>query len=240
MVVVALAGNRYHAVSRLIGTLLLTCLQSELLHPDRTREGAAPVTLYLDEFQNLLASAEQLEVFLAEGRRYRTHLFLTNQVMAQIPAALRDILRGNVYSQFVFQCGPDSKELAGDVHLAGTAHSRDDIRLLLSRQRVGEAFLLRRGEASLPIKNLPEPKGTSIPNGSAVPALREAACRAYGRPREDVELELRRREARLRETPGEGTKEDGKPTQPASSYEVRRSRPRRASGKRASDTSESD
>jgi len=170
IVLVSLAVDRLHGGAYLLGGLLVSAIQSAAMaratQPEKTRN---PVNLYIDEFETMASPA--FEAIVAEGRRFGLSLTLSHQNLSQVPSGLRQVLRNNVHTQLFFQTGAiDAADLALEVTGLG---SKEEVRMLLLTQDVGQAILLRRGRSALPIRTLtaPDPQVSS----AAVQSLKDAA-----------------------------------------------------------------
>lgn len=174
IVLVALASHRFHGAAQLLGGLLVSSLQSAVMArasiPESKRN---PVTLFIDEFETM--ASDSFGTIIAEGRRFGLSLVLSHQNLAQVDAGLRQAIRNNVHVQLFFQTGSlDASELANDIT---TGEPKEAVRQALMSQRVGEAFLVRRGQPSVQIVTpfSPDPKTSH----SDVKALRLAAQEAH-------------------------------------------------------------
>lgn len=90
--------------AQMLGLILMTKLQAEILHRAKVDEKARlPFYLYVDEFQNLLTDA--FISMLSESRKYGLAVHLTNQYIAQLPANMRNAILGNIGTLITFQIG---------------------------------------------------------------------------------------------------------------------------------------
>ncbi|MFN8140408.1 MAG: helicase HerA-like domain-containing protein [Fimbriimonadales bacterium] len=146
IVLISLGYERLHSAALLVGGLLVAAIQGGVFARTAIPEqGRNPVSMYVDEFENLASSA--FEQVIAEGRRFKLSLTLSHQNVAQLPTKLHQCIRNNVYTQIYFQTGAiDAAELSKEIVVSA---SKDDLRQMLIGQAVGEAFLLRRGQPPL-------------------------------------------------------------------------------------------
>ncbi len=86
--------------ARLLGGLLLTCLQ--LAAMERSH-GAEPFILYVDEFQHFVT--DSLATLLSESRKFGVGLVLAHQYLGQLPTGVREAVLGNVGSTVLFRLG---------------------------------------------------------------------------------------------------------------------------------------
>lgn len=142
----SLAVDRLHEAAYLAGGLLVSSLQTAMMARTAIPEDErVPVMLYVDEFETM--ATERFEAIVAEGRRFGLGLTLSHQNLTQVPATLRSVLRNNVRTQVYFSTGAvDASELSGDVVAVA---KREEIKRALMTQRVGEAFVVRRGRETV-------------------------------------------------------------------------------------------
>ena len=189
VILVSLGVDRLHGAAHLVGGLVISSLQNAIMaRVDQKESERVPVHLYVDEFENLVS--EGFEAFLAEGRRFGLGLTLSHQNLSQMPAGLGQMILNNAHTQMYFQTGAvDASELAREV-VPHPGETREQIRMALTTQKVGEAYLLRRGETEpthrVKILPCPDPKVSE----AQVAALREAALSAFGRRSQDVDGEI--------------------------------------------------
>jgi DNA helicase HerA-like ATPase len=146
ILLVALAADQLRSCSHLLGSLFIAGIQDAVMARASTPESRRnPVSLYIDEFETM--ASESFLSILAEARRFKLSLTLAHQNLAQLAPDLRQAVRINVATQFLFQTGSvDATELAKD--LAPYA-KRDEAQAMLTTQKVGEAVLVRRGKAPI-------------------------------------------------------------------------------------------
>lgn len=94
--------------SRFIGMMLIKYLfQAALSRADVERKHRTPFYLYLDEFQNFIAT--DIPEMLAEARKFGVHLVLANQTLSQLTEGggreKLDAVLGNVATRLFFRVG---------------------------------------------------------------------------------------------------------------------------------------
>lgn len=90
----------------LLGQMLLSKFQLELMRRELTGTGAEPFHLYADEFQSFAGVAEGTwRELLSRGRKYGLCLTLAHQYPAQLPTGLQEEILGNVNSLVSFALG---------------------------------------------------------------------------------------------------------------------------------------
>lgn len=97
-----LAGEE---VLRLFGALIVSRIQSAIMsRADIPETERVPFYLYIDEFQNFTTDTF-LEI-LSESRKYGFGLYMTNQLIGQLPEDLRNNVFGNVGTIISYLVGP--------------------------------------------------------------------------------------------------------------------------------------
>jgi type IV secretory pathway TraG/TraD family ATPase VirD4 len=94
----------------LLGSMLVTRIgltgvsRADITEPDRL-----DFYVYLDEFQTFTTLS--VANMLAELRKYRVNLILTNQYLAQVDEAVRDAILGNAGTLITFRVGAEDAEI---------------------------------------------------------------------------------------------------------------------------------
>lgn len=162
LILVALAVHRFHAASRLMGGLMVDSIERAVTaRADAPESSRNPCTLFVDEFETMACPA--FASIVAEGRRFGLSLVLSHQNLSQMENSLRQTVRNNAAVQLLFQTGAgDAGELAQDVAGLG---GREQVKAILTSQKVGEALLVRRGSPTLRVatEHSPDPEPASAP-----------------------------------------------------------------------------
>ncbi len=170
----------------LLGLILVSkFLQAAFSRVDTRTEDLATFYLYIDEFQNF--ATPSISTILSEARKYKLSLTIAHQFIAQLDEKIRDAVVGNVGTKVAFRVGTtDAEFLAKQFEPTFTA---PDLENLPNRHAV--LSLLVNGVPARPFSvqtvNLPPF------NIAQVPGLKELSYRTYGRDREAVEAETRRK-----------------------------------------------
>ncbi|HEY3413899.1 MAG TPA: type IV secretion system DNA-binding domain-containing protein [Armatimonadota bacterium] len=190
MLLVSLAVDRLHEAAHLAGGLIVSALQAAMMaRVDQSEGDRRPVYLYIDEFETM--ASDRFEAIVAEGRRFGLGLTLSHQNLSQLPASLRQAVRNNVGTQLLFQTGAvDASELAREIVADA---DRESLRTALMTQRVGEAFVVRRGRQSCRIRvpRSPDPPVSS----ESIKEIGRIAGESLDQKSSEVEAELARRSA---------------------------------------------
>lgn len=173
-------GDRNAALLGLV--LVSKFLQAAFSRVD-TRATLPTFYLYIDEFQNF--ATPSIATILSEARKYRLALTVAHQFMAQLDEQIRDAVIGNVGTKIAMRIGTsDAEFLEKQFAPEFTAQDLENL-----PNRAGIVSLLVRGMPARPFtietENLP------AFDHSRTDALKELSYRSFGRPREEIEAEIR-------------------------------------------------
>ncbi|MBQ3263794.1 type IV secretion system DNA-binding domain-containing protein [Candidatus Saccharibacteria bacterium] len=169
----------------ILGAFLVTKVQlAAMSRSDIPRvEDRRPFYLYVDEFQNF--ATESFAVILSEARKYGLNLTVANQYVAQMTEQVRDAVFGNVGTTISFRVSADDAPVlvkqfeptfeASDLLQLNNRHFI--ISMIINGEKV-PAF----SATTLSIPSSPEDNFDAIVSASRA---------AYGRPRAEVEAEIR-------------------------------------------------
>lgn len=180
----------------IVGRLLMSAL-SRVDVPEKDRRD---FYLYVDEFQNF--TTDSIATILSEARKYRLDLTIAHQFIKQLPENIRDAVFGNVGSTISFRVGAEDAEFLEKQFLpAVTAHDLGNVdnfnayvRLLINNQ-TSRAFN---------IKTIKPEEG----DDSLAQRVKQNSLEKFGRPREEVEEEIRGR-YKKKEKPAGPLSEEG-------------------------------
>jgi hypothetical protein len=144
-----------------------------------------PFYLYIDEFQNI--STPSIASILSEARKYKLGLTVAHQFIAQLDEQIRDAVFGNVGSMALFRVGfEDAQTLEKQVTPVFTVND-----LMNIENRNAYMRIIANGTPTPPFSM----RTTNLPqaNPDYAQELIEYSLLQYGRPREDVESEIRAR-----------------------------------------------
>jgi hypothetical protein len=139
--------------------------------------------LYIDEFQNF--ATPSIATILSEARKYKLSLTIAHQFIAQLDEQIRDAVIGNVGTKIAMRIGTtDAEFLEKQFAPTFSAHDLENL-----PNRTGVAAMLVGGTPARPFTI----ETADLPHFdySRVQELRELSYQAYGRPREEVEGEVR-------------------------------------------------
>ncbi|MBR3270235.1 type IV secretion system DNA-binding domain-containing protein [Candidatus Saccharibacteria bacterium] len=169
----------------ILGAFLVTKVQlAAMSRSDIPRvEDRRPFYLYVDEFQNF--ATDSFAVILSEARKYGLNLTVANQYVAQMTDSVRDAVFGNVGTTISFRVSAEDAPIL--VKQFEPTFDASDLLQLNNRHFV--ISMIINGEkvpafsaTTLSIPSSPQDNFSSIVEYSRV---------RYGRPREDVEKEIK-------------------------------------------------
>ncbi len=174
--------------ANLIGMILVgKFLMAALSRVDDPSRSFPPFYLHMDEFQNV--STDSISAILSEARKYKLGLTVAHQFIAQLDENIKDSVFGNVGSIVAFRVGQDDAQfLEQQFQPVFTAN---DLMNIPNRQAY--ARILAGGTPTKPFSiatNAPQ-----APDPARVAAYIEESYARYGRPREEIEAEIRARYA---------------------------------------------
>lgn len=181
----------------LLGLVLVSkFLQAAFSRVD-TRGDLPVFYLYIDEFQNF--ATPSISTILSEARKYKLSLTVAHQFIAQLDENIRDAVIGNVGTKVAFRVGTTDAEFLSKQF--EPTFSATDLEQMPNYHAV--MSLLVNGVPVQPftIETIPPAEK----NYARVDALKELSYRTYGRDREMVESDMRRKFAQASPTHGAAT-----------------------------------
>jgi len=175
--------------ANLLGTVLVSKLtMAALARTDMSEDQRSDFYLYMDEFQNF--TTPSIATILSEARKYRLDLIIAHQFVKQLPENIRDAVFGNVGSMAVFRISADDAEFMKNkftpVFTPQDLMTIDNLNAYVN--------LLIDGQSTRPFSMQLDTK-TVFGQGSPemAKAIQELSQLKFGRPREEVEEELKQR-----------------------------------------------
>lgn len=178
--------NAYLLGLIIVGKILMAALS----RVDKPEEERRDFFLYLDEFQNI--TTKSIATILSEARKYRLDLTLAHQFIGQLEEEIKKAVFGNVGSMVVFRTGMEDAEFL-EKQFAPVFNKQDLINIDNFNAYVK---LLVSNQTTKPfnIATIPPQKGSE----EKIKVLKEMSASKYGRPREEIEEEIKRKYADLR------------------------------------------
>ena len=175
-------GDRNTALLGLI--LVSKFLQAAFSRVD-TRGDLPVFYLYIDEFQNF--ATPSIATILSEARKYKLSLTIAHQFIAQLEEDIRDAVIGNVGTKVSFRIGTqDAEFLEKQFTPIFTAQDLENL-----PNRTAVLSLLVHGVPARPFTiqtvNLPPM------DYSRIDEMKELSYMTYGKDREEVEADIRRK-----------------------------------------------
>jgi len=171
----------------LLGLVLVSKFLAAAFSRVDTRGALPPFYLYIDEFQNFATPA--ISTILSEARKYKLSLTVAHQFIEQLEEEIRDAVVGNVGTKIAMRIGTTDAEFL-EKQFAPVFTARD-------LQNLPN----RHGVIAMLANNIPARPFTietvTLPtiDYSRVDMLKELSYRTYGRPREEIEAEIRQKYA---------------------------------------------
>ncbi len=173
--------------AELLGLIFVSkILQAALARVELPEQERHPFYLYIDEFQNF--TTPSIATILSEARKYALSLNLAHQYIKQLSDEIREAVFGNVGTKCVFRVSQEDAEFlekefqpefsAGDI--AGLPNRNAYLSMLVNGSPTPPFDI-----QTYPI--VPEADYTNIEQ------MKQASYNAYGRPREQVEVEIQQR-----------------------------------------------
>lgn len=166
-------------------------LMAALSRVDIPEEQRNDFYLYMDEFQNF--TTDSIATILSEARKYKLDLVVAHQFMKQLQEKIRDAVLGNVGSIVAYRVGTDDAEF-----LQKQFEPVFDMNDLSNIDNYNAYVkLLIRGQTSRPfnIQNILFKE----PDLQLAESIKQMSLLKYGRPREEVEAEIRSRQVKKAE-----------------------------------------
>ena len=164
----------------IVGKLLMAAL-SRVDMPDENQR--KDFYLYMDEFQNF--TTESIATILSEARKYRLDLIIAHQFIKQLKEEIRNAVFGNVGSMVVFRIGAEDAEFMKNQF--EPVFSPQDLMNIDNFNAHAKLLINNQTVRPFNIRTIKEKEG--LPE--TIRALREMSRLKYGRPREEVEEEIR-------------------------------------------------
>jgi hypothetical protein len=141
--------------------------------------------LYIDEFQNF--ATPSISTILSEARKYKLSLTIAHQFIAQLDEKIRDAVIGNVGTKASFRIGTTDAEFLEKQF--APVFNAPDLENLPNYNAV--MALLVNGIPARPFTI--ETEKPAARDYSKIDEMRELSYQTFGRPREEVENEIRER-----------------------------------------------
>lgn len=170
----------------LLGLILVSkFLQAAFSRVDARGGDLPPFYMYIDEFQNF--ATPSIATILSEARKYKLSLTVAHQFIAQLDDGIRDAVIGNVGTKVAMRIGTtDAEFLEKQFAPVFTAQDLENL-----PNRTGVAAMLVRGTPVRPFTI--ETQDLPAFDYARVDELKQRSYRIFGRAREEVETEIRRK-----------------------------------------------
>ena len=173
--------------SQFLGLLLIPkILQAAYSRSDTPEDQRRDFYLYVDEFQNF--ATDEFMHIMSEARKYRLNLVVANQYIAQMTDEIKDAVFGNVGTTVSFKVGSDDAKYL-EKEFAPTFAEQDLVNL---ENRNVYIKMLVRGEP-VPAFSVDTTWNIDPPNYEIGESIKQLSRIRYGRDRQAVEEEIKRR-----------------------------------------------
>jgi hypothetical protein len=170
--------------ANLIGMIVVgKILMAALSRVDDPTMSFPPFFLHIDEFQNV--STPAIASILSEARKYKLGLTMAHQFIAQLDPGIKDAVFGNVGSMAAFRVGPEDSQFL-EQQFAPTFSAND---LMNTPNWNANVRVLASGTPTPPFSLAAMPPAET--DHDRVAALIENSYLRYGKPREEIEEEIR-------------------------------------------------
>ena len=174
--------------SKLLGMILVMKFQVAAMSRSdiADQNDRVDFSLYVDEFQNF--STDSFADLMSEARKFRLNLIVANQFTTQLTEEIRGAVFGNVGTIVAFRVGQDDSEILKE-YFQPTFEESDLLRL-----GTGETIsrTLVHGVPTAPFSmTTVAPQGQ--PNPKLGEALKQLSAAKYGRPKADIDAEIKAR-----------------------------------------------
>lgn len=170
--------------SQFLGMILIAKFQSAAMNRAYIKEEKRDdFYLYVDEFQNL--ATENFNVLLAEARKYRLNLALTNQFVSQLSPSISEAIAGNVGTTIAFRVGFSDAQIL-EQQLRPTFNRYD----LMNLPNFNAYISTLSNHEVCPPFSLKTAFDQTVPNLEFGEELRERSRKIYGRKKQDVMREI--------------------------------------------------
>lgn len=170
----------------IVGKLLMAALSRvDIVNEDSRRD----FYLYIDEFQNF--TTESIATILSKARKYRLNLIIAHQFIKQLQEGIKNAVFGNVGSMAVFRIGAEDAEVIKKQF--EPIFSYQDLMNIDNFNCYVKLLINNQTTRPFSIQTIREKEG----NPEMSKAVIEISRLKYGRPRQDVEDEIRSKFANL-------------------------------------------
>lgn len=173
--------------SKLLGIIFVMKFQAAAMSRANIDEAnRTDFSLYVDEFQNF--ATDSFESILSEARKYRLSLILGNQFMSQLTDKVREAIIGNVGTVISGRIGITDAELL--VKKFAPTFDVEDLTKLPNYNAIASVMIQNVPSAPFSMALIPR-MGQSNPQ--LRDALKKLSSAKHGRPRAQVEKEIKER-----------------------------------------------
>jgi hypothetical protein len=179
-------GKTGEVNASLLGLILVTKLQmAAMRRADMPEEKRKDFYLYMDEFQNF--TTDSIATILSEARKYRLNLNIAHQYISQLEDEIREAVFGNVGTLAALRVGAEDGEVL-ETQFEPQFKKKD----LINMPNYNLVLkMIINGQVADPfrVKTYPPKEG----HPEIISSIKELSHSKYGRPKSEVESEIKKR-----------------------------------------------
>ncbi|MEK7606554.1 MAG: type IV secretory system conjugative DNA transfer family protein [Patescibacteria group bacterium] len=185
ILLVNLAKGRLGDINaNLLGLIIVgKILMAALSRVDAGGRDLSDFYLYIDEFQNI--TTDSIATILSEARKYKLGLTVAHQFIKQLDERIRDAVFGNVGSLCAFRVGSDDAEYLEKQF--APVFDANDLMNIDNRNAIVKMLINGRPERPFTVETIKPEAG----DRARIEELKALSYDRYGRPRADVERDIR-------------------------------------------------
>ncbi len=177
--------NSYLLGMIIIGKLMMAAFSRVDVPEDQRRD----YYLYVDEFQNV--TTDTVATIFSEARKYRLSLTVANQYLAQLKESILKSVFGNIGTLIAFRVGKEDADFL--MKYFEPVFNAYDLMNLDNFNAYIKLMINNQTSRAFNIKTIRPPK----PDFQKINYLKEYSSLQYTVPREEVEVDIRRRYERI-------------------------------------------
>ena len=172
--------------ANLLGMIIVgKLLMASLSRVDTPEDQRKDFYLYIDEFQNF--TTESIATILSEARKYKLNLIIAHQFIKQLQEGIKNAVFGNVGSMAVFRIGAEDAEAIKNQF--EPVFSYQDLMSIDNFNCYVKLLINNQTTRPFSIRTIREKEGSL----EVTEAIKQISRLKYGRPREEIENEIRLR-----------------------------------------------
>ena len=173
--------------SQLLGMIFVMKFQAAAMgRANMPEDQRRDFCLYVDEFQNF--ATDSFESILSEARKYRLNLVVVNQFMTQLTDKIREAIIGNVGTMIAGRVGVTDAEVLQKKFMP--TFDAEDLTKLPNFQAIASVMIHDVPSAPFSMSLIPQ---MGKANDELRDSLKQYSAIKYGRPRHEIDIEIKKR-----------------------------------------------